>query len=67
VGCMMRECCKQKSLALCADCAEMQSCHKLARMAKALEESQSIKITGAEKWAEEMQKKVSNGYCYLEI
>jgi len=66
-GCVMRECCKQKSLVLCANCIEMQSCHELARMAKALEESQTIKLFGAEKWVEEMQKKVSNGYCYLQI
>ena len=64
-SCVVRECCKQKSLALCADCTEMQSCEKLARMGKALEESQKIKLMGTEKWAEEMQTKVAKGYCYI--
>ena len=66
-NCAVRECCKQKAYTTCVECAEMETCEKLRRYGpQALEGLQKIKAMGVDKWAEEMQKKVGAGYCYLD-
>jgi len=66
-NCAVRECCKQKAYATCAECAEVQTCAKLQRYGThALEGIQKIKAVGVDKWTEEMQRKVDSGYCYLD-
>jgi len=64
-SCVVRECCKQKAYATCAECVEMGTCEKVQRHG-ALEELRKIKTIGIDKWAEEMQKKVEAGYCRLD-
>jgi len=65
-SCAVRECCKQKAYATCAECADMEKCEKLQRYGpRAIEGVRKIKATGIGKWTEEMQKKVDAGYCYL--
>jgi hypothetical protein len=65
-SCVMRECCKQKAYTTCAECAEMETCEKLGYEPRVLEELRKIKAVGVHKWAQEMQKKVSSGHCYLD-
>jgi hypothetical protein len=65
--CAIRQCCKQKAYTTCAECAETGKCEKLlAYGPQALERLQKIKAMGIDKYAEEMQRKVSAGYCYLD-
>ena len=65
-SCAVRECCKQKAYATCAECADMEKCEKLQRYGpRALEGVRKIRVMGSDKWAEEMQKKIDAGYCYL--
>jgi len=65
--CAVRQCCKQKAFATCAECAEMDTCDKVKQFGpRAMDGLSKIKKLGADKWAEEMQKKVNVGYCYLD-
>jgi hypothetical protein len=44
----------------------MEKCEKLQRYgSRALEGVRKIRVMGSDKWAEEMQKKIDAGYCYL--
>lgn len=68
--CKVRSCARQAGYATCAECSENQNCEKLAPfqegykgLSAALEK---IKQTSTDKYAEEMQRKVANGYSYLE-
>lgn len=65
-NCAVRECCKQKAYATCAECVEMDTCEKLQQLVQNLKELRRIKAMGLDKWAEEMQRKVDAGYCYLD-
>jgi len=66
-NCAVRECCKQKSFVTCAECTETDTCEKVKQHGpRALEGLHKIKAVGADKWAEEMQKKVNAGYSYLD-
>jgi len=66
-NCAVRECAKQKAYPTCAECTEMKTCEKLKRYGPhASEGLQKIKTVGVDKWAQEMQKKVDSGYCYLD-
>ncbi len=65
-GCVVRQCCKQKAYATCAECGEMDTCEKLARSPSGLEDLRRIRVVGAGRWAEEMQKRVDAGYCQLD-
>lgn len=66
-NCAVRECCKQKAYATCAECADVEKCEKLRRYGpRALEGVRKIRAEGIGKWAEEMEKKVDAGYCYLD-
>jgi len=44
----------------------MGTCEILQRVAPEKKELSKIKGTGIDKWIEEMQRKVSAGYCYLD-
>ncbi len=65
-SCQVRECCRQKAYASCAECSEMDTCEKLKRYVPNMEEMRTIKTMGIDKWAERMQRKVDAGYCYLD-
>jgi len=62
--CQIRLCCRQKGYVTCAECAEMQTCQKLEPYAKNRDTLERIKAVGVEQWAEEMKKKVDEGFCY---
>ena len=64
--CAVRECCKEKDYAICVECMEFSSCEKLQRVVQSLDGLRRIKAVGVDEWAEEMQKKVDAGYCYLD-
>ena len=65
--CAIRECCEQKAYTTCTGCGETETCEKLQRYGpQELERLQKIKAMGIVKWAEEMQRKVEAGYCYLD-
>jgi hypothetical protein len=64
--CVIRECCKPRGYATCAECGEMEKCEKIQRSQHTLKALQEVKAKGVGKWAEEMQKKVDAGYCYLD-
>ena len=66
-NCKIRSCVKQKGYRTCAECSEAETCEKLApyREGYGLTPAlQSIKQKGIEKYAEEMQRKVDEGYSY---
>jgi len=66
-NCAVRECCKQKAYATCAECVEMESCEKLRKYGPhALGGLRKIKSMGIDEWIKEMQKKADAGYCYLD-
>lgn len=65
-NCAVRVCCKQKGYTTCADCSEMSVCGKLQRYDWPLKVLPKIKALGVDKWAEEMQKRVSTGFYYLD-
>lgn len=66
-NCKVRSCAKEKGYRTCAECGEAETCEKLAPyregygLVPALE---SIKQKGIEGYAEEMQRKVDDGYSY---
>jgi len=65
--CEVRDCCKQKAYATCAECSETEKCGKLQRHGPhAIEGVRKIKAMGVNRWTDEMQKKVDAGYCYLD-
>ena len=66
-NCKVRSCTKQKGYRTCAECNETETCEKLApyREGYGLTPAlQSIKQNGIEGYAEEMQRKVDEGYSY---
>jgi len=69
-NCKMRLCAKQKGYRTCAECAEAETCEKLASLRKGYKgltkALQNIRQNGIKKYAEEMQKRVAKGYSYLE-
>ena len=66
-NCKVRSCVNQKGYRTCAQCSETETCEKLApylkgyRLTAAL---QSIRKEGIRSYAEEMQRKVDEGYSY---
>lgn len=69
-NCKVRTCAKEKEYRTCAECDEAETCESLAPyregykgLTPALE---SIKQDGVTRYAEEMQKKVNEGYSYVE-
>jgi hypothetical protein len=64
-NCKVRSCAKQKGYRTCTECAEAKTCQKLDPYRKYFEPAlQSIKKNGIKGYAEEMQKKVEQGYSY---
>jgi hypothetical protein len=66
-SCAIRECCKQKPYAMCSECSELESCEKVKSYGlDTLAKLQKVKAVGVDKWLEELQKRVAEGYCYLD-
>ena len=66
-NCKVRSCAKQKDYRTCAECNEAETCEKLAPYRKGyglISTLQSIRQDGIERYAEEMQTKVDEGYSY---
>jgi len=68
--CKVRACAKQRGYRTCAECNEAETCEKLTPYRKGYKglapALQSVKQNGIGRYAEEMQKKVDEGYCYLD-
>lgn len=69
-NCKVRLCAKQKGYRTCAECSETETCENLAPYRKGykglIPAHQNIRKNGIGSYAEGMQKKVDNGYSYLE-
>jgi hypothetical protein len=64
-SCKVRTCARQKGHRTCVECSEANSCKKLDPYRKYFEPAlQSIRDKGVKGYAEEMQKKVDQGYSY---
>ena len=67
-NCKARSCAKQKGYRTCAECSEAETCENLAPYRKGykglLPGLQSIRQNGIGRYAEEVQKKVSEGDYY---
>jgi len=66
-NCKVRSCTKEKGYRTCAECSEAETCEPLApyREGYGLKTAhQSIRQNGIERYAEEMQRKVDEGYSY---
>jgi hypothetical protein len=64
--CVIRQCCQPKGYVACVECKEMETCEKLRPSEQTKDRLRRIEAVGVDKWAEEMQRKVSAGYCYLD-
>ena len=68
--CKVRSCAKQMDYRTCAECREAETCENLAPYCEGYKgltpALQSIRQDGVGEYAEEMQKKVDEGYNYLE-
>lgn len=64
--CVIRQCCQPKGYVSCAECNEMETCEKVQNSPAAKKRLQEIKALGINMWVEEMERKVSIGYCYLD-
>jgi len=69
-NCKVRSCAKQKGYRTCAECNEAENCENLAPYCKGYkgltQALQNIRQNGIDEYAEEMEKKVTKGYSYLE-
>ena len=69
-NCKVRKCAKEKNYRTCAECDEAETCEPLAPYRKGYKgltpAFKSIKQNGVTRYAEEMQKKVNEGYSYVE-
>lgn len=64
-NCRVRLCARQKGYRTCTECSEAKSCKKLDPYRKYFEPTlQSIKEKGVKGYAEEMQRKVDQGYSH---
>ena len=68
--CEIRDCCKENGFSTCAECDKMP-CNKLHPQIQAyrghLAMLQRIKALGKDQWAEEMEKKIKDGFSYIEV
>lgn len=67
-NCKVRLCAMQKGYRTCAECSEAETCEKLAPYRKGYGLSltlKTIKQKDIGRYAEEMQKKVDEGYIYI--
>jgi len=69
-NCKVRTCAKERNYRTCAECDEAEACEPLAPYRKGYKgltpALRSIKQNGVTRYAEEMQKKVNEGYSYVE-
>jgi hypothetical protein len=69
-NCKVRSCANEKSYRTCAECREVETCEPLAPYRKGYKgltpALQNIRKNGIVSYAEDMQKKVDDGYSYLE-
>ncbi|UCC33760.1 MAG: DUF3795 domain-containing protein [Candidatus Bathyarchaeota archaeon] len=69
-NCKVRSCAKQKGYRTCAECNEAGGCEPLAPYRKGYKgltpALQCIRENGIRSYAEGMQKKVDNGYSYVD-
>jgi hypothetical protein len=67
-NCKVRTCAKRKGYRTCAQCKETETCDHLAPYRRShlelVDALQNIKQNGAEKYAQQMQKKVDEGFSY---
>ena len=64
-NCKVRSCAKQKDYRTCTECSEAEKCDKLAPYQNYFNIAlKGIKQDGITKFAEEMQKKVDEGYTH---
>ena len=66
-SCKVRSCTKEKGYRTCAECSEAETCEPLAPYREGYgfkTAHQSIRQNGIERYAEEMQRKVDEGYSY---
>jgi hypothetical protein len=64
-NCKVRSCAKQRGYRTCIECAEAKTCQKLDPYRKYFEPAlQRIKEKGIKSYADEMQRKVDQGYSY---
>jgi len=68
--CAIRECCKENGFSTCAECDKMP-CDKLQPQVQGyrghLDMLRRIKEIGKDKWAKEMERKVKEGFSYIEV
>ncbi len=68
--CLIRDCCKEKGFSTCAECDKMP-CDKIEPQIQGyrghLEMLRRIREIGIDKWAEKMERKVQEGFSYIEV
>ncbi len=68
--CLIRDCCKENGFSTCAECDKMP-CDKIEPQIQCyrghLNMLHRIKEIGIDKWVKEMEKKVKEGFSYLEV
>jgi len=68
--CVIRDCCKENGLSTCAECDKMP-CDKLEPQIQGykghLDGLRRIREIGTDKWAKEMERKVRDGFSYIEV
>jgi len=62
--CPARKCCTARNLKACYECADLEGCKKLPPDSR--KDSLTIRTKGTEAWLKEMERKVAEGYCYLD-
>jgi hypothetical protein len=69
-SCAIRDCCKENGFSTCAECSKMP-CDKLQPQVQGYKGHvamlHKIKEIGKDRWAEEMEEKVKEGFSYLEV
>lgn len=68
--CVIRDCCKENGFSTCAGCDKMP-CNKLEPQIQGyqghLDMLRRIREIGIDKWAKEMERKVKEGFSYIEV
>jgi len=68
--CVIRDCCKESGFSTCAECDKMP-CDKLEPQIQGyrghLAMLRRIREIGTKKWTEEMERKVKEGFSYIEV
>lgn len=68
--CVIRDCCKENGFSTCGECDKMP-CNKLEPQIQGyqghLDMLRRIREIGIDKWAKEMERKVKEGFSYIEV